>query len=65
MRKKLRMISLVMFLIGAAFVVLAFLTMDVPIDYPAWLFHLLKAIYRIYPVVMILLFVISFIVKDR
>ncbi len=65
MKKKLRIASLFMLIIAIVFVIFAFLTMDVPISYPIWLFHTLKVIYKVYPVVMILLFAASFFVKDR
>lgn len=65
MKKKLRFASLIMLIIAIVFVVLAFLTMDVPIDYPNWLFHALQLVYKVYPVVMILLLAASFFVKDK
>ena len=60
MRRKLRRISLWMLLIAVTFVILAFLTMDVPIPIPRRLFACLKIIYKIYPIVMFALFVTSF-----
>jgi len=65
LKKKLRIASLVMLIIAVLFVVFAFLTMDVPIDYPNWLFKALKTIYKVYPVVMIALFAASFFVKNK
>jgi len=64
MKKKLRIISLSMFVFAIIFVVFAFLTMDVPIDIPNLIFDTLKVIYKIYPIVMIILFIVSFFVKD-
>lgn len=63
MKRKLRRISLWMLLIAVIFVILAFLTMDVPIPIPRWLFACLKVIYKIYPIVTLALFVTSFFVK--
>lgn len=65
MKKKLRIASLIMLIVAIVFVVFAFLTMDVPINYPNWLFNTLKVIYKTYPVVMVLLFVASFFVKEK
>ncbi len=65
MKKKLRVVGLVMLIVAAAFVVFAFLTMDVPIDYPRWLFSTLKVVYKIYPAVVVILFVASFFVKEK
>ncbi len=65
MKRKLRIASLIMLIVAIAFCVLAFLTMDVPIDFPVWLFSALKVVYKIYPVVMVLLFVASFFVKEK
>ena len=65
MKKKLRMISLIMLIVAVLFVVCAFLTMDVPINFPNWLFRILKILYKVYPIVMVLLFVASFFVKDK
>ncbi len=65
MKKKLRIASLIMFIVAAIFAAFAFLTMDVPISYPNWLFKALKVIYKIYPIVTIVLFAASFFVKEK
>lgn len=65
MKKKLRIASLIMLIIAIVFVVFAFLTMGVPIDYPDGLFRSLKIIYKVYPIVMVALFAASFFVKDK
>ena len=65
MKRKLRIASLVMLVAAVVFVAFAFLTMDVPIDLPNWLFSMLKVIYKIYPVVTVLLFAASFFVKEK
>ena len=64
MKKKLRIASLIMLIIGIVYVGIAILCMDVPIDLPIPL-SVLKVIYKIYPVVVIGLFALSFIVKDK
>lgn len=64
MRKTLRIISLVMLLVAIAFVIFAFLTMDVPIDLPFTVSQL-RTFYKIYLVVMISLFVLSFFFKKK
>ncbi|MBR5381184.1 MAG: hypothetical protein IK136_01035 [Oscillospiraceae bacterium] len=64
MKKKLRVAALIMLLIAAAFVILAFVTMDVPIDPPLPL-NILRVVCKIYPCVMIGLFLLSFFVKDN
>lgn len=48
-----------MLLAGIIFVICAFLCMDVPIDLPIPL-AVLKTIYKIYPVIVIVLFAASF-----
>ena len=63
MKRKLRIASLVMLIAAVVFVACAFLTMDVPIDLPNWLFSMLKVIYKIYPAATVLLFAASFFVK--
>ena len=65
MKRKLRIASLVMLVAAVVFVACAFLTMDVPIDLPNWLFSMLKVIYKIYPAVTVLLFAASFFVKEK
>ena len=64
MRKTLRIISLVMLLVAIAFVIFAFLTMDVPIDLPFTVSQL-RTFYKIYLVVMISLFVLSFFFRKK
>lgn len=61
-KKRLRIASLIMLIIALVFVILAFLCMDVPIDVPL---KLLKVVYKVYPIIMIGLFVASFVVKDK
>ncbi len=65
MRKKLRIASLIMLIIAIVFVTFAFMTMDVPIAYPAWLLYTLQVIYKVYPILMVLLFLASFFVKEK
>lgn len=65
MKKKLRITSLIMLIVAIIFVIFAFLTMDVPIDIPRWLFATLKVIYKVYPIVVVGLFIASFFVKDK
>lgn len=65
MKKKLRIASLIMAFVAVIFAAFAFLTMDVPINYPNWLFKILKVIYKVYPIGMIALFVASFFVKEK
>lgn len=65
MKKTLRRISLIMLVAAVIFVAAAFLTMDVPLVYPRWMFDTLQIIYKIYPIVMIGLFAASFFVKDE
>ena len=64
MKRKLRRISLFMLLFAILFVILAFLTMDVPIPIPNQLFAALKIVYKVYPIVTLLLFVTSFFVRN-
>ncbi len=61
-KRKLRIASLIMLLIAVVFVVFAFFTMDVPIDLPIPL-STLRIIYKVYPIVMVCLFIASFFVK--
>lgn len=63
MKHKLRLASLIMLVLAIIYIIFAFLTMDVPINYPDWLFNLLKVIYKIYPIILIILFGLSFFVK--
>lgn len=65
MKKKLRITSLIMLIVAIVFVIFAFLTMDVPIDNPRWLFEVLKVVYKVYPIVVVGLFIASFFVKDK
>ena len=62
MKKKLRIASLIMLLIAVVFVIFAFFTMDVPFDLPIPL-STLRVIYKVYPIVMVCLFIASFFVK--
>ena len=64
MKKKLRIASLIMLLIAVVFVIFAIFTMDVPIDLPISL-STLRIIYKVYPVVMVCLFIASFFVKTE
>ena len=54
-----------MLLVAIAWIVFAFMMMDVPIDIPSFVFVVLKVIYKIYPIIMIGLFVFSFFVKSE
>lgn len=65
MKKKLRITSLIMLIVAIVFVIFAFLTMDVPIDIPRWLFEVLKVVYKVYPIFVVGLFIASFFVKDK
>lgn len=60
MKKKLRITSLIMLIVALLWITIAFLTMDVPINLPNVFFDFLKIVYKVYPIVMILLFVASF-----
>ncbi|MBO4861492.1 MAG: hypothetical protein J5535_01165 [Firmicutes bacterium] len=62
MRRKLRIASLIMLIIAAAFVVFAFFSMDSTITLP-FTVEQLHAFYKGYLAVMILLFAASFFVK--
>ena len=64
MKKTLRIISLVMLLVGVAFVVFAVMNMDSTLDPPLPL-PVMRTIYRIYPIVTVGLFVLSFFVKEK
>lgn len=65
MKKKIRLASLLMLIIAIIWIVIAFLTMDVPINLPSYVFSTLKVIYTIYPIIMIGLFIISFFIKEK
>jgi uncharacterized membrane protein YqjE len=65
LRKKLRIASLIMLIIAIVFVAFAFMSMDVPIAYPTWLRYTLQVIYKVYPILMVLLFLASFFVKEK
>lgn len=54
-----------MLIVALAWIAIAFLTMDVPINMPNAIFDVLRGIYKVYPIVMIALFVASFFVKDK
>ena len=64
-RKKLRLASLIMLIAAIIFMIFAVLSMGVPIHLPTWLFRTLQVTYKVYPVVMVLLFAASFFVKDK
>ena len=63
MRKTLRIVSLVMLLLGAAFVVFAIMAMDSTLE-PPFPMPVMRVIYKVYPIVTAGLFVVSFFVKD-
>lgn len=60
MKKRLRITSLIMLIVALLWITIAFLTMDVPINLPNVFFDFLKVVYKVYPIVIILLFVASF-----
>ena len=62
MRRKLRIASLIMLIVAVIFVIGAFLCMDVPLDLPIPL-SVLRIVYKVYPMVMIGLFIASFFAK--
>ncbi len=64
MKRKLRIIALVMFLVAIVFVIFAIATMDVPIVIPIPL-GVRKVIFKIYPWITIGIFILSFFVKDK
>ena len=64
MKKKLRLTSLIMLIVGVVYVGIAIMCMDVPIDIPNWFFPILLKIYKIYPITTAGIFVLSFFVKD-
>ena len=64
MRKTLRIISLVMLLLGIAFVVFAVMNMDSTLQPPLPM-SVMRVIYKVYPIVTVGLFVLSFFVKDK
>lgn len=64
MKRKLRIIALVMFLVAIVFVIFAIATMDVPIVIPIPL-RVRKVIFKIYPWITIGIFILSFFVKDK
>ena len=65
MKKKLRITSLIMLIVALLWITIAILTMDVPINLPNTFFDFLKVVYKVYPIVMIGLFVASFLVKEN
>ena len=65
LRKKLRITSLIMLIIAIVFVAFAFMSMDVPIAYPTRFIYTLQVIYKVYPILMVLLFLASFFVKEK
>ena len=54
-----------MLIAAIIFMIFAVLSMGVPIHLPNWLFRTLQVTYKVYPVVMVLLFAASFFVKDK
>lgn len=52
-----------MLVVAILWIVFAFGMMDVPINMPSIIYDILRTIYRIYPIVMAGLFVVSFLVK--
>ena len=64
MKRKLRIIALVMFLVAIVFVIFAIATMGVPIVIPIPL-RVRKVIFKIYPWITIGIFILSFFVKDK
>lgn len=64
-RKKLRIASLIMLIAAVIFMIFAVLSMCMPIHLPDWLFYTLQVTYRVYPIIMVLLFVASFFVKGK
>ena len=54
-----------MLIAALLWIAMAFLTMDVPINLPNAFFDALRFIYKVYPVVMLGLFIASFFVKDK
>ena len=64
MKKGLRIISLTMLFLAVAFVVIAFLSMGSTITLP-FTVEQLHIFYKIYLLVMVLLFVASFFIRDK
>lgn len=64
MKKTLRIISLVMLILGVAFVVFAVMNMDSTLQPPLPM-SVMRVIYKVYPIVTVGLFVLSFFVKDK
>lgn len=64
MRKTLRIISLVMLALGVGFEIFAFMSMDSTLQ-PPFPMPVMQAIYKIYPIVTVGIFVLSFFVKDK
>ena len=64
MRRTLRIISLVMLIFGAAFVVFAIMAMDSTLN-PPFPMPVMHVIYKVYPIVTVGLFLLSFIVKEK
>ena len=65
MKKKLRIASLIMLIVALLWIAIAFLTMDVPINLPNTFFDFLRIVYKVYPIIMIGLFIASFLVKEK
>ena len=64
MKRKLRIIALVMFLVAIVFVILAIATMGVPIVIPIPL-EVRQVIFKIYPWITVGIFILSFFLKDK
>ena len=64
MKKNLRKTSLIMLVIAVIFVIIAFLSMDSTITLP-FTVEQLHLFYKIYLIVMVLLFAASFFVKGK
>ena len=65
MKKKLRIASLIMLIVALLWIAIAFLTMDVPVNLPNTFFDFLRIVYKVYPIIMIGLFIASFLVKEK
>ncbi|MCF0121546.1 MAG: hypothetical protein HUJ65_07900 [Oscillospiraceae bacterium] len=65
MKKKLRIASLIMLIVGVIFVICAFMAMGSTITLPRAVYKALKVIYKVYPVVTVGLFIASFFVKGK
>lgn len=64
-RKKLRLASLIMLIAAVIFMIFAVLSMCMLLHLPDRLFYTLQVTYRVYPIIMVLLFVASLFVKGK